>query len=367
MFYMYTDEFIAKINPLIPFIKDEKVYDKKITMSLCTMTSTDLEKLISMLCNQKSFFDDINFSMYKINILTDEFDKHVDFYNKNKSRDSYSIQYNDQHLLLNIMSIESLTDYMISIKNRYIFLPLSLFSVNLGAGHQTCLIIDKKKKESYLYDPNGKTTFFDNIFLIQFKTHISKNNDSLHYQQKFDEELFDIISENKNMSEDEKKIFFDNMHLDNNDSKSLDLSFDGETKINKLLEGYFNELNLKTGIDIKFIEQKKWNQKQYLLNKSFGKQTVLKDGHCVITTLLFIHYLFLVEDDIKNVIEILGTLNHNELAYVINGYGTGISDLLKENNSGSSNFNFDVDSCLNELNNIKKNILDLLKIDLSDE
>jgi hypothetical protein len=177
--------------------------------------------------------------------------------------------------------------YISSIKSRYAFLPVSFNIESKKAGHMACIVVDTKNMKFYLYDPNGKSSYFNNIFAEAAKRNIDPHFDA------------------------------------------SDLYFDGHILIDTLMSGYISDINDKFGVKYEYVPSKVWNPLGKVLNPPFSKGTVIGSGHCVITTILFLHYLHITGGNIKETFERLGSLNNEELVYLINGYSYWVYQLLE--------------------------------------
>jgi hypothetical protein len=288
---VYNANSINILSSITEFIDDNNICDKKMRSQLSRLNNKDNETLLSILCAQKSITASFPYySLYKFNIMTNKFSHHLDITDDSGDEHSLSIQYDNNHLMLHILSIESLMFYLgdsseIHNASRYVFFNVSLSSENKDAGHRTCLLIDTHRCEAYLYDPNGNTTFFNNIFSEEATKHGMKYTN--------------------------------------------DLYFDGHIAINKLFEGYFDDLKTRLGTTIKFVPSDKWNPNKYVLNPSFSSKVVIGSGHCVITTIMLIHVLHLTQEDLSLVFKELGKLSDEQLIYVINGYSCSVHNLMK--------------------------------------
>lgn len=150
------------------------------------------------------------------------------------------------------------------------------------------LIFDKVKFEVFFADPNGKTTFFDNILIVHSK---------------------------KSTTSDWMASYYNDMYIN------------CEEMIEKMFIYYVNEFNTATGMTYKFIPHATWNRRCYSLNKSLGN-SLIGSGHCVITATLVMNYLHTTNVDVKAFFESMGKLSQNELIELINAYSSGIYQLL---------------------------------------
>lgn len=268
------------------FIDETNFCDPKMKKMLSLMQHKDHDILLTILTGQKSV-SSINpqYSIYAYNIIKKNFLHILDLKDDDQNECIY-LQYNQNELQINIISTESMLFYLSDINTRYVYFHAILTCENKNCNHQVCLIIDRLKNEAYFYDPNGRSSYFDNIFIDEAKKH--------------------GLTENLN-----------------------DLHFDGESAINDMFKSYFAEIKNKVGIDIKFVPSIIWNPQNYVINPSFDKEVLIGSGHCVITTILFVHLLNILQEDITVVFNLLGQLSKEQLIYIINGYSCGIYNVMR--------------------------------------
>jgi hypothetical protein len=324
-----TDHLINIMEPLVPFIESSNIgiCDNSIKKHLSLLNRNDYDTLISIISGQKAIIKTYPYySLYKVSLYDKKFSHHLDIYDESGDENQTSIQYEDNNLTLHIFSVESLIYYLGDtenfLNNRYLFFPVNFTSENKRAGHMACLIIDIKENKIYLYDPNGISSYFNNIFAEMVKKSYANNN-------------------NEN-NEDEHNAIFSEYY------------FDAHELIDILIEGYVDDIYKRLGIKYEYISSKIWNPSKCVLNPSFDSNVIIGSGHCVVTTVMFLHYLHLTNDDIKNVFQKLGSLNTNELIYLINSYGYWLyvilepilnkkmknpmyAKVIKENNNNNNN------------------------------
>lgn len=297
-----TDRLIATVNPIINLIESSEINicDKKIIKHLTSLNSKDYDYIISLISGQTSILKTYPYySLYKVNILNNKFSHHIDIFDDSGDDNRISVQYDDNHLILHTFSVESLIFYIGDIKSKYIFLPIIFNSENKKSSHLTSLIIDKVSQKFYLYDPNGKSSYFNDIFAKIIK---KENIYSDIYSDIFSDIYSDIYS---------------------------DFNFDGNELIDILIQGYVNDIREKINIQYEYVSSKIWNPMNNVINRSFNDNTIIGSGHCVVTTFLFLHCLCLTNDNIKETFWQLSNLNTEELLYLINSYSYWIYQTLK--------------------------------------
>lgn len=273
---MITDNLLKVSNHLEQFLESDVLYDQKIHKHISRLSPIDYNRLLQLLCNQKPVSG--SYSLYKVNMYNKTFSHHLDTLGE---EDYVTLQNDNNHLLLNIHSIESLILSLSETENRYFFVPVLFSTENRKSGHIVCLIIDIIQKHFYLYDPNGKSTFFNNIF----SEFIGVDTYDLYM---YNDELIDI-----------------------------------------LIQGYVNEFNKKLDLNYKFVSSKIWNPYYKIFNTTFDENSLIGSGHCVITTILFLHYLMLTNLDVQNAFNILISLNNEERAFIISSYSCWLYEIYK--------------------------------------
>lgn len=283
--------FLNTMPELTKFMEYE-ICDEKTLKKIKCLSNKHFEKLLNILCDQKSPNSmGVELSIYKIDIQTETFNHHINIKSDLRNDEYYTtIQSELNYLLLHILSIESLVTYLIENKSRnkkYTFLPLFIGSEYYDSGHMTCLIFDNDEYKVYLYDPNGRTTFFNDIVIDAYtKIHKIKRED-------IDKELLN------------------SMYINTSDL------------VDKLIIGYLDKINEVYEVKYNFISSKEWNKNNKVINRNFG-DTIIGNGHCVITTIMFLHYLYTTGSKFENIYSIITNINDEELLYIINCYSNGI-------------------------------------------
>lgn len=295
-----TDRLIETINPIINLFESSEIgiCDKKMIKHLRSLNTKDYDYIISLISGQTSILKTYPYySLYKVNIFNNKFSHHVDIFDDSGDDDRITIQYDDNHLMLHIFSVESLIFYIGDIKSKYIFLPIIFNSENKKNAHLTSLIIDKVSQKFYLYDPNGRSSYFNDIF-----SQIIKKENVADFSNIYSNIYSDFYS---------------------------DFNFDGNELIDILIRGYVNDIKEKLNIQYEYVSSKIWNPMNNVINRPFHDNTEIGSGNCVITTFLFLHYLCLTNDNIKDIFWRLSGLDSGELLYLINNYSYWIYQILE--------------------------------------
>lgn len=250
--------------------------------------------LIKLLCNMDSITDNkkyINmFSIYKIGVLNDtasheldiECDVGENFYGTLQT-DGNNIYFHNYHPMImgNYVNDNKLL--------RYLFFPfVASVEVKNESGHALCIVIDTKLNEMYLMDPNGKTSYYDDV-LIRF----SKSISDLHIPDEFIREMY----------------------------------IDSSSKINKLMSCYVDDLNKYLDTKLRFVPNTEWNVMGKALNRKLG-DGVIQSGNCVAMTIFLMHYLTLTQSSLKSVYSAILKYSDTELSHIIDSYSLSIYNLL---------------------------------------
>lgn len=235
---------------------------------------------------------DPTYSLYKIGIYDQIPSHHVDITGDINSMFYTTLQADDKHLFLNCLDIQSLFLFLAENKSRserYVFIPVVFGSEVNEVGHFAMLIFDHVNNYVYFADPNGKTTFFDNIL---------------------------IVHSEKNYKEDWMKTYHNQMYIN------------CEEMIEKMITFYISSFNDSTGMNFKFIPRSTWNRLSNCMNRQLSN-SLIGSGHCVMMGTLIMHYLHITNADIKVFFDLIGKLSDGELTELINAYSSGIYQFLE--------------------------------------
>lgn len=283
---MINSDLFDPINELVPFMEYD-ICDENILRNIKRINENHIEKLLHVLCDQNLInISNIVYSIYKMDIHTFNFSHHIDIIPNGHGQNHTSIQSELNYLLLHILSPESMALYLtenISRNKRYTFMPITFGHEYTDSGHMTSLIFDNREYKVYLYDPNGRSTYFNTIYIDAYLKNGGKMENSLR----------------------------------------KDMYVSTENLLNALIKSYVDELYNKYRIKYEFIPSNNWNKNDGVLNKNF-KKSVIGNGHCVIITIMFLHYLSITEDNVENIFNKLTNVCDEELLYIINCYSMGI-------------------------------------------
>ncbi len=259
-------EVLGALNVITDFTSNDN-YTKNEEKFVKTMDYKKFEQILTII-NDQSEISDKQYSLYKQEYLDMKFEYITDVLNTDNLEYHTVIDSTDNCLLLNTLSPQYLTNYILDNQNKkYIFLTLNYGSNLSSVAHQSAIMIDNYNKKIYMIDPNGKSDYFDSIFLE--KTHRYVEN---------------------------------------------------------LLSNYFLELN-KFGLDYKYVHMSSWNSKNIVINRNFNSEYI-SNGNCVVTTLMLIHLIVMFEINPVDAFILLNNLSNDELLYIIKEYSIGIYNIL---------------------------------------
>lgn len=95
--------------------------------------------------------------------------------------------------------------------------------------------------------------------------------------------------------------------------------WENEIIVNELFYQYFETFG-----SYKYVGRNKYNPLMLCLNRRFEGSPIENSGNCMITSILFPHYLFVTQLDIAQGIETIGSLTDSDLLTIINGYSVGV-------------------------------------------
>jgi hypothetical protein len=128
----------------------------------------EYKKFESVLCliNDQTKIPYAEYAIFKQNYTTNSFEFVSNIVNCESNSYHTVIDSTDDSLILNALTPECLCNYILdNCKKRYILLSLNYGSNLHDSAHQAGILIDNGNKIIYMIDPNGKSDFFDSIFM----------------------------------------------------------------------------------------------------------------------------------------------------------------------------------------------------------
>lgn len=280
------------------FLSDDNFCNETIHKKLRTMSFKHCDEILNMITGQTSINTfDPTYSIYKIGIF-DQTPIHVtDVTCKIGQMFHTTIQAQETCLFLNSLSILTLMMFLGENSkdlNRYVFVPVIFATEIHEAGHATMLVFDVISKKVYFADPNGKSSYFDDLMIIQAK----KTKEEWMTEELFNE-------------------FYGQSYINS------------EPLIEKLLTFYISELNESFGLTYEFVPRINYNKMSYSINQSYSKETVIGSGHCVILSIMIAHYLT-SNSDIEHIFADFGKLRVEEKVQLISSYSVGIYNVVSQ-------------------------------------
>lgn len=250
--------------------------------------------LINLLCNVDTITDNKKymkmFSIYTSSVISNKTYHSIDLEGGVDNQFYGTLQADGENIYLHNYHASIMGAYINSHETtQYLFFPLvASIEVKGESGHALCVVVDTKRRELYLMDPNGKTSYYDNI-LVRF----SKNNTDLHIPDEFIEDMY------------------------------IDSSF----KIDQLFKCYLDDINKYLDHPLKFISSFDWNPLRGVLNRKLS-DGITDSGNCVAITIFLMHYLSLTNSSLINVYKQLLKYTDEELSSIINSYSLSICNLV---------------------------------------
>lgn len=297
-----SSELLTTIEPILPFILTENddntiyIYNEKVHDFITKLKYSQFETILCSLTNQMpiSKIKNLEYTIYKQNFMTSKFEHYLDI-KHDSSIVSYpnEVQISDQTMVLNMMSIRSMVDYINKHKSnrRYIYFPFTYSSETKTCSHQAMLVLDTMENNVYLMDPNGSTSYFNDI-------------------------LYESLMKNGFVDENKARQM-NNMYGINYNSVVEDM-----------IQKYFEQFQI-FNMKYTYIRTKKWNPYRKSLNSSKYEDTYIGTGHCVILTLLLCHFSSVTGYDLEEIWKVFGKLSKDDMVVLINNYTCNIYNLYK--------------------------------------
>lgn len=287
---IFSNEFI-EINNVLGLYMGIGICDENVNSKIAEIDFHKYEQFMNLITSQK-FVSSIEpiYSMYKVNLVTHEVSHHIDIAGNIQNMYYTTIQSDDRFLVLNCLCVNSLMTFLLENTkdiSKYVFIPAVFGSEVNEIGHFSIIAFDIIEKKVYFIDPNGRSSFFDNIFNI--------------YAQKIKDTT--LLSYTSNMSVNTEEL------------------------LEKLIELYIKNFNSVYGTEYEFVKRLKWNPLQISINKTYD-ETVIGSGHCVATSTLIANYLSITNKKPNDIINIFNKMNKEEIIQVINSYSVGMYNII---------------------------------------
>jgi hypothetical protein len=262
---MLSAELFDVITPLVPWM-DEGICDVSIHKELARLKYPKLDSIISFLMDQTPLlpiFSHIDFCTWAI--LTDLSSgpfQAVSSFTRNLNEFPIVIQKsNDSNIIFLEMISQTSLNYWLSLNSKSRYLAIPVS-------------LDPEYKEKYSAG-HACTLIFDNV---------------------------------------QSQVYF----FDPNGVTTF-FGWENEILVDELFYQYFETFG-----SYKYVGRNVYNPAKLCLNRQFAGSSIENSGNCMITSILFAHYLCVTQLDIAQGIEIIGSLTDSDLLTVINGYSVGI-------------------------------------------
>lgn len=280
------------------FLQDNEFCNEKIHKKLTFLSFFDYEKILNIIAGQSSIKKlNPSYSIYKINVFSGNCEHEVDLKSNIGNQYYTTIQADENYLFLNCLNVTDLMMFLLENTNdlnRYVFIPV-IFSTEIHeTAHISILVFDVVNKLVYFADPNGKTSFFDNMLI--------------KYAEKNKEEW---------MTEEIFKELYENSFIDS------------EQHIESLMEFYINKLNMSFNLNYKFVKRVTYNKNGNTINQKYNKDILIGSGHCMIISIMIANYLS-SNSNIEEIFELFGKLSIEEKVQLISSYSVGIHNVISQ-------------------------------------
>lgn len=280
------------------FLSDDNFCNETIHKKLRTMTFKHCDAILNMITGQTSVgILNPTYSIYKIGVF-DQIVSHVTDVDCSIGQMFHTtIQAQETCLFLNCLDLLTLMTFLGENSkdlNRYVFVPVIFATEIHETGHATMLVFDVVSKKVYFTDPNGKSSYFDDLMIQQAKK---------TKEEWMTEELF--------------KEFYGESYINS------------EPLIEKLLTFYINELNDSFGLKYEFVPRANYNKMSYSINKTYDKETVIGSGHCMILSIMIAHYLS-SNSEVEHIFSDFGKLGAEEKVQLISSYSVGVYNVISQ-------------------------------------
>lgn len=290
-----STEFV-KIADVLSEFMDDGICDENIHHCLSTIEFEKFENIMNFLTNQKPVrYVSPLFSVYKIDMLTQVPSLFIDMTDSPSNMFYNVVQLDGSNIFLNCLQIDSLANFIkVNSKegSKYVFIPVVFGSEIDEVGHASSLVFNKDDNICFFLDPNGRTNFFDDSLIKYTKKSLEGS-----------------------MTDAEIKLYTKNLIVNT------------EVLLEKLLEFYVNQMNEFIGTKYTFMSRKSYSPKIVCLNGQ-NDSSVIGSGHCVIVSMLLMHYLSITDESIVDVYNNFGKINYRELIEIINSYSVGFYNML---------------------------------------
>lgn len=261
-------------KPLNPFL-EEGLLDKKSTDKLKRLEYHQFDNILNTITGQKSI-NDMYYHLYKID-LPDK-NKNIklnycfDIFSDNKNEYPNILQVDSEngidYFILKFFSPSSIERLLSRNKDqKNIFIQFNYSGRDKDNLHQAAIMLNTIEKTVYLLDPNGQPDYF---------------MDKLTKKEEY-------------------------------------------TNTINIVDNILNEIFKNIGYE--YLPMTFWNNEKHSINRKFS-DSVIGEGHCVIITILLIHYIMLTEFDPKTIYDLFGNLLDPDLLHVINSYSLTIYKML---------------------------------------
>jgi hypothetical protein len=175
---------------------------------------------------------------------------------------------------------------------RYVFIPLIFNSEINESGHFTFLIFDVLNNKVYMMDPNGESSYFDDVIILHAK-------------------------KNKTFKDVELEMMSEYMIINS------------EQLVEKLINIYVKKLNVDFNLTYEFVQRTKWNPLNLVLNKHLDNSNI-PGGNCVIISTILMYYLINKQSELIEPYKLLSEISSEQMTQIINGCSVGMYNIMNQ-------------------------------------
>ena len=260
-------EIHQALQPIIKLSKHTD-YSDNVKSFVSKLSYKQFEHVLRQV-NKQSILQYKEYAVYKQNYNTLKLELISNVSNTDSNEFHTTFDTTEEVLLLNTLSPQCLTNYILDNSHlKYIFIPINYMNDTKNSGHIALLMFDNNAKTVYMIDPNGKSTYFDNIFH--------------EYMNQY---------------------------------------------IEHMLSQFIGELN-KYGLVYKYIYANMWNRNTICINKHYNNKYI-GTGHCVILSLMIANLIVVCNTSPKDIYDLFNNMFEDEILFIIKEYSLGVYNMLK--------------------------------------
>jgi hypothetical protein len=310
--------FADIMNVMMPYISLNKSINS-VHNKFTQLNIKQLDKILSYLMKQKKMSNiDLTFSNYQIDnnlnpklIIKNVYYEHIEYF--------CTLQADMTSIYLDIISHESFIKFIELNKfNRFLCIPV-IFSPEYGneemGGHIGSLVIDNALEEIYLFDPNGKSNYFN----YSFTNNITESDKYINLL--FEKYFNDLELNYKFVSNYDKYVL--NFYFGNNLIQNQDILSSANYQPSP------SGMSCLSGLQPSPSGMSCLSGLQFSPSGMSCLSGLQFSGNCMIISLIICHYLMLTQKTLFDTIKDFYELSDNEFIDIISLYTVGLYELFQ--------------------------------------